>query len=199
MKKQIQIITTKKTRIMKNTILTIALTICFGMMNVLNAGNPHVKYDSTSCLLLEGKVFNACDGEDGECKIELFQDGKKIDSLMLKENKKMFRFVLKKNSYYGVVISKKGYISRLVSVNTKISSESELIHKFSFNTTLPSELESEYFNTDALDFPVAVIQYDEQDDSFRHSDEYTNNIKREMRTVYRDIVVSADKKKGSTR
>lgn len=180
-----------------NTLIVVSL--CVMGLNV-KAGNPRIKYDSSSCLLLEGKILNAAEGEEKGCIIEIFESGgETADTILLTGNKKSFRYVLKKNSFYGIRVTKKGFVPRLISVNTAITSESDRVHKFSFETALPDESELEYLNHDALDFPVAIIYYDKQDDSFCHNQQYTTSIKREMRTISKPDMASASPRISGTK
>jgi hypothetical protein len=168
---------------MKNHLITLTayLTLLF-LATIAKAGDGHkLKYDSLSCLQIEGKILNAEDGMDGECKVELIQFNEVVDSVILKEGKKKFKFVLSKNSYYAIRVSKKGYISKLVSVNTEIVTQSEEIYKFTFETNLIKEAALKRLNRDVVDFPVAIIHFDYENDCFSYNKEYTVAIKKELR------------------
>jgi len=145
--------------------------------------------DSTLCLEIEGKILNANDGEDGECKVELIWNNTVLDSQLLKEGKKKFKFVLSKNEYYAIRISKKGFITRLIGVNTKMLLETEGIYKFNFNTELIGEKFAAKLNEDALDFPIAVIYFNNEEDSFDYAKEYTMAIKRQLYSGNRTYAV----------
>ncbi len=167
---------------MKTSIITTAFVLCLGLFNAKSANDNHhkTKFDSLSCLQIEGKVLNADEGEDGECLVELITLNDGIDSIVLKEGRKKFKFVLEKNSYYAIRVSKKGYISKLVSVNTEILTEDEGVHRFVFETTLIKEAALKRLNKDVIDFPVAIIHFDYELDDFSYNKEYTDNMKREL-------------------
>jgi hypothetical protein len=167
---------------MKNLIFNSAILFCifFCSTGLKSAKQNKLKYDSLSCLRIEGIVTNAGDGIDGECKIELIGLNDVSDSLILREGKRKFKFMLSKNSYYAIRISKKGYISKLVSVNTEMLVENGNIHVFEFETSLMREEALERLNKDMLDFPVAIIHFDYEADCFSYNKEYSAFIKREL-------------------
>jgi hypothetical protein len=167
---------------MKNSVITTLTLICSLLFtsSIKSTGGHKVKYDSLSCLLIEGKILNSEEGMDGECKIELIRYNEVTDSIILKEGKSKFKFVLEKNAYYAIRISKKGYISKLVSINTEIVTESQDIHRFLFETNLIEEAALKILNRDVIDFPVAIIHFDYENDCFAYNKQYTASIKKEL-------------------
>ena len=168
---------------MKNLLNIITLSICLLTISTNAANTRRLKYDSLSCLKIEGIVANANEGSDGACIIELISLDESVDTIVLKEGKRKFSFVLNKNSHYAIRVSKKGYISKLVSVNTEILTDSKYIHVFEFETSLVKEAAMARLNKDMLDFPVAIIHFDYEIESFSYNKEYTNYIKRELYKV----------------
>lgn len=169
-----------KTLITSNKLFLILFVLA---TNFLSANGHKLKYDSLSCLLIEGKVLNSDENED-DCIIELIDETNTVtDSLILKDGKSKFGFVLKKNSYYSIRISKKGFISKLIAINTEILTETEGIHRFNFQTKLLNEVLIKRLNEDVLDFPVAIVHFDYDNNCFDYNKEYTSHIKRELYTV----------------
>lgn len=169
---------------MKTSLLNIIafISICLFTINANAAKTKGLKFDSLSCLQIEGRISNA-DESDGECIVELIGLNDQIDTITLKEGKIKFRFVLNKDSYYAIRVSKVGYISKLVCVNTEILTETNGIYVFEFETTLLKEAVAEKLNKDILDFPVAIIHFDYEADSFSYNKEYSAYIKKELHTV----------------
>jgi hypothetical protein len=97
----------------------------------------------------------------------------------LKDNKE-FSFKLEKNVYYGIRITKKGFIPKLVSVCTDMTGGSKNSQHFHFKTNLINESELKRLNKDALDFPIAVISFNKRKESFSYNKKYTSGIKRKM-------------------
>lgn len=167
---------------MKTIIKTIIITVCLSLAaaDLRSSTNHNPKYDSLSCLQVEGRVLNADDETGEDCFVELINIEGEIDSLVLREGKKKFKFVLSKNSYYALRISKKGYISKLISVNTELEIQPEGIYKFVFEISLLREEAIKRLNEDALDFPVAIVHFDYEKECFSYNKEYTDNIKKEL-------------------
>lgn len=167
---------------MKNLILTTTAVLLIAALQLKAGATFKPKYDSTTCLVIEGKILNADEGIEGQCKVELLDANGVVDTAILKEGKRKFKFVLKKNTFYAIRVTKEGYISRLVSINTEmLTKEDDMIHKFSFETKLMPEERMAHLNTDALDFPIAIIHYDYDLECFSYNREYTNNLKKELR------------------
>jgi hypothetical protein len=167
---------------MKNLITTLFISVCFSILSLnVKAGNGYkLKYDSLSCLQIEGRILNAYDGIDGECTVELICNDGTSDTIILKEGRTKFKFVLNKNSFYGLRISKAGYISKLISINTEMLTQTDEIYLFNFETSLMQEEVLALLNEDVIDFPVAIVHYDYESDSFSYSKEYTENMKKEL-------------------
>jgi hypothetical protein len=170
---------------MKNLILntTVLFFACLfsARMNAANYHSP--KFDSLSCLQIEGKVNNAEDGIDGECLIELICANEVVNAVELKEGKTKFKFVLEKNKYYAVRISKKGFLDKLISVNTEMLTENDGVYRFLFETSLIQEAAKVRLNDDIVDFPVAIIQFDYEMECFSFNQEYADYIKKELNKV----------------
>lgn len=138
--------------------------------------------DTLACLEITGKVLNAFEGEDASCRVELINKGDVIDSVILKEGKDHFHLILSKDQYYAIRISKKGYVPRILEINTTMFVELDGLYTFHFNTELISDKLAKKLNQDALDFPIAIIYFNHDEDCFDYSREYTETLKNEMFT-----------------
>jgi radical SAM superfamily enzyme YgiQ (UPF0313 family) len=87
-------------------------------------------------------------------------------------------YSLKKNAIYSIRISKKGYLTKLISIYTKIPKENQELYRLDFDTELIEEHKSKKLNSDAIDFPITIIYFDEEENLFYFNEEYTNNIKK---------------------
>lgn len=137
--------------------------------------------DSLVCLEIQGKIMVFGDGTDNECIVELINTNGEVDTLVLKDNKLKFKFKLEKNSSYAIRISKKGYMSKYVSVNTEIENDNDVIHRFVFETPLLKTEATVHLNKEATDLPIAIIHFDTKKNCFNYNKEYTATIKRELR------------------
>ncbi|MCE3225517.1 MAG: hypothetical protein K0S32_68 [Bacteroidetes bacterium] len=164
---------------MKNKILTLIAVLCLSLLsNPAKANNPKRSSDSL-CLEISGRLLKVKAVEDREYKVELVYNGEIVDSLTLKD-KNEFKFNLKKNTVYGIRITKKGYVSRIISIDTSLPQFAKAFFRFQFDTELIETAFSKNLDQDALDFPIALISFNQQMGCFYYSEEYTSNIKRQL-------------------
>ena len=160
---------------MKTNLIQTILTFSFIL---LMAGAGHAeKNDSLFCLRIRGKVLNADEGYSTGCKVQLLNSRGVIDSAVIRNGKCKFTFRLKRNDFYAIRIQKSGYVSRLISVNTEFPGEIHDMCEFSFNTNLISEEEAELLNKDELDFPVAIVHFEKETETFVYNREYSERHK----------------------
>lgn len=89
-----------------------------------------------------------------------------------------FSFNLNRNAYYTVEVSKPGYTSRSVGISTTLP-DNIIIGGVKFIFEFEVELFKEKKNIDDyyLDFPVALIKYNETTQVFEYDSKYTKHIK----------------------
>lgn len=165
---------------MKNSLITYLLGFFFLIACFKAIGKPGSAADTNSCLEIEGKILNANEGLDGTCTVELVCANVIVESVVLKNGKRKFSFILKKNLAYSIRLTKKGCISRLINVDTRISNEYDDLYKFSFETKLIESTGSEKLNKEFLDVPIAIIYFDPKKECFDYNKEYTSRIKKEL-------------------
>ena len=136
--------------------------------------NKQIVVDTSEILEMTGNFDGTVKDFDGIYKVKLIKDNKVIEEQDLKV-KKSFAFALKKNMLYTIKIEKEGYISKYISISTKISDKIELDgnYKFNFETNLLSEELYGHFNDDDVDFPVALVSYSKKCDCFEYNRDYT--------------------------
>jgi hypothetical protein len=130
-------------------------------------------------LKVSGKISFQGKKSDKTYKVLLIKNNKVIDSAEVKDGRS-FTFLLERNEYYGIRIIKEGFIPKLVSVCTDMDDSEKNAHHFHFDTKLISESELGRLNKEMLDFPIAVISFNEKKDSFFYNKKYTADIKRKM-------------------
>jgi hypothetical protein len=166
---------------MKNyTIIKIAtFCACLFLLSVKTQADNEAKYDSLSVLYVEGRISNADKNANEECIVELITNSGTIDTILLKEGKKEFRFVLNKNTSYSIKISKKGYVSKLISIDTKIPNDNRNfgLYSFAFETDLVKEKLMRKLKKDVPDLPIATVCFDSRSDSFSDDKHSTAHIK----------------------
>ena len=144
------------------------------------AANRISQRDSVVCLEISGKVTLQNNPYDKKIKIELIYFNKVIDSMIVKPGKK-FEFSLGRNAYYTLRISKPGYITRTVTIRTHLKKfrKDEDPYKFHFDTELLPQITEEILDPEVIEFPVAIIEFDEKLKAFFINEKYTSNIKKE--------------------
>src|ERR1700741_800572 len=161
------------------------VVVFFALMSMaaysFNGDGKERSRDTAVCLVISGNVFLPDDETNKATRIELVYFNEIVDSVVVDGNKK-FRFDLKKDAYYAIRICKDGYVPRIISINTnlKVDPDDFYVYKFHFDTELIKQNESVKLNAEALEFPIAIVNFDEELDGFYYNEEYTLNIKREI-------------------
>jgi hypothetical protein len=166
---------------MKNSLITYLLSFFFLITCFKAMGKPNYS-DSSSCLQIEGKILNAALSSDAPCVVELVCSNIVLQTVTLKDGKKKFKFLLKKNRMYSIRVSQKGFVNKLITVDTKIDEEydEQEIYQFSFETKLMENSDLEKVKKELLDFPIAIIYFDAKKECFDYNKEYTSKLKREL-------------------
>lgn len=165
--------------------LIITFALLTGTCVYVNAqsGSKHkLQIDTNSRLVIKGKVFFDHQHPAGPVKVELLKHGQVEDSMTLSRNHKHFYLSLKRDSYYTIRVSKPGYASKLICVNTQSNSEINGLYLFQFEVALITETEAKKLDQDAIDFPVALIYFDPDDQAFNYNKKYTASLKKQLYT-----------------
>jgi hypothetical protein len=144
-----------------------------------------VNNDSLFCLEIRGSLVFPKKASKSY-KVRLYWNNTVIDSQSVK-NEQPFVMHLKRDEMYGLMIMKKGYYPRLISIDTRISETDKNIYLFDFETTLLKKGKKDKLNADAMDYPIAIVAYDDQMIGFYYDEEYTGVIKRD---IYKNTVKS---------
>ncbi|MGZ3900651.1 MAG: hypothetical protein ACXVC7_03730 [Bacteroidia bacterium] len=163
---------------MKTTIKFLVAACIIMLGSQAKAGSKNIS-DSTICLELSGRISKLKPIENNYYHVELIYNGIIVDSMKVKDNKD-FKFALKKNTIYGIRISKPGYYSRIISINTSTPGYANAFFRFEFDTDMIRIDDAAKINKDALDFPIAVISFNEDLRAFYYNEEYTTYIKRRI-------------------
>lgn len=164
---------------MKNTITktTLALLSIFFLVGNSFAGGGTT---DTSCLQLSGKVLKLKTTSSNSYTVALVHEGKVVETKLIKGNRE-FKFFLNKNKFYTIQILKEGYITRTVSIDTKLEQQNEGIYSFAFDTELIDETEAQNLNKKALEMPIAHIYFNPKKKKwFTYNEEYTKQVKKNI-------------------
>ncbi|MCD6067937.1 MAG: hypothetical protein K0S33_2763 [Bacteroidetes bacterium] len=171
----------KKTGLQTAKILFTAVIVILFTAAFTNKNNKPKENMANVCLEITGKIKFDKAADDNIYRVDLIHYNTVIKSIYSK-NKSTFRFLLEKNAYYTIRVSKEGYASKMVSICTVINDKkkADVFCKFHFDTNLMKEVEAMELDKEALDFPVALISYDARKGVFFNSEKYTANIKKQL-------------------
>lgn len=168
-------------------IRTIAIAAFALVSNFMFSGNPESKSaeDTALCLRLKGKISKKLASPGSTYTVELVDNSTIIGTQVVKAGKN-FVFDAKRDKWYGLRIKKSDCVSKLISINTFVPElEEGYMYEVMFEMQEPiSLLEAGYLDDDAIDFPLALIQYEKDTDSFNYSEEYTKNIQTKLLTEF---------------
>ena len=158
------------------TIISV-LMLVFVSTNTYSQTKVKEAVDTSKCLEFIGNFDGTVKDMDGNYTAKLIRDNKVVEEVTLPVNKS-FRFVLRRNMLYAVRVEKQGYISKMLSITTKLPNKLELenLYTFKLETNLISQDLSSQFKDDDVDFPVALVSYGKKCDCFEYNREYTTKL-----------------------
>lgn len=161
---------------LNNTIKVTLLSLIFLSTSVFG-GNKHGKKTNQNqemTIEIDGKVLIPKNDDSKLYKIELLCHNTVVDSGLVVDSES-FLLKVKKNSWYTIRITKQGYYPMIVSIDTKLPVDNMDSHKFHFDTELISK--NSKVDSESVEFPIAIISFDQNQDSFSPVREYSKNIK----------------------
>jgi hypothetical protein len=99
-----------------------------------------------------------------------------------KKGKATFQLPLDKK--FKIIFQKKGYVSKIVEVNTQIPKEVNNAYIFGVDVALFAEVPN--LNTDVLLQPVAKIKFDKMAKDFNYDAAYTHKVNGELKKMYKE-------------
>lgn len=140
---------------MKNYInlKTLIVLISIITLNAFAVNDP----DSSDCLQITGKIINTSNKLKGSYKVEMLCYNAVVDSKQLKDHED-FKFIFKKNSYYAIRITKKGYQTTVINVYTKFNDNVTGLYKLNLEAKLEKEAEND-LTDNGENFPKGILHY----------------------------------------
>lgn len=154
-------------------ILTILiLTTCLAFNSTAYSQEDEVVDEPFDVLDIGGSITH---GEENlaDVKITLYEGNKVVDESLTKKNGK-FKFTLMSNEIYTLELTKKGYYTKRVSVNTKLPPEVDDTYKFMFDLSLDSK-EEKKLDKYLVEYPAVLIEYSAKKDEFVFDKAYTTS------------------------
>ncbi len=162
--------------------LLVILFICFHFPSF--AQLPPLN-DTVECMHAVGVATSEGASLDGAI-VTIFQGNEVIEWTEITSNPKHdhhFSFDLLGNSYYTIQVSKEGYVTRSIGINTKVPDD------YIINDDNPKtrfEFEVDVFKIkpgvedEFMDFPIALVKFNPTNRLFEFDAEYTRKIKLKM-------------------
>ncbi|MCC6448691.1 MAG: hypothetical protein IT215_08405 [Chitinophagaceae bacterium] len=171
---------------------SIIKTIASGLILILSVckvqAQASAKKDSivstTECLVITGIAVNEKKQPINGVEVKLYQKNVEmewVEVTAIQYHDHNFKFVLVANEYYSIEISKPGYTKRLIVVSTELpyNVNHYPVFNYAFEVTLFKEkiVRDDFY----LDFPIALISYDEKSRVFAYHKNYTKHIKQKIK------------------
>ncbi len=177
--KQVNFITqllTIKTFNMKNIMVLILVISSF--YNEVNSQN-----NLSTPFMIKAQVKNG-NHEIKNAEIKIY-DGNEVVETVKTDSEGRFSTKLKQNKQYTIEVSKNNYVSKKISISTKTSAQIERTKVFAFRLNIRKNKEiDEKAEDSVLDFPFALVNYNDQLGYFQYDVKYTRDIKFEESNVY---------------
>ncbi|GAB4384433.1 MAG: hypothetical protein Kow0075_16440 [Salibacteraceae bacterium] len=108
----------------------------------------------------------------------------KMNTLVMADEKARAnnKMILDKDSYYTIEVSKPGYITKRIGVYTTFDEVNLIENVYEFFVQLEEESKyAQYSNyDDVMDYPIAIVQYDDDEQAFDYNYQYWQNAKKQL-------------------
>ena len=141
-------------------------------------------------LELRGIVLQSKSSEKGEAKfldsafITIYDGTKKPLVTFASSRKGKCDFKLPLNSKFTIEITRKGFVTKFIEVNTKVPNEKRAAYIFPFSIDIFENVKG--LDVSVLKKPIAKINYSFGTDHFNYDYAYTDSINNELKKMYKD-------------
>lgn len=118
-------------------------------------------------------MANGVAGE--QFSVTLFKDNEEVTRLLPSKHS-AFQFALDLDSYYAIRITKEGFREKLVYVDSHLPEGVEKYDAYECVVNLETADRFDHSNPFYLDFPSALVRWDNEKQSYDHSDQYLDDI-----------------------
>lgn len=110
--------------------------------------------------------------------VELYENNKVVDSFETKKNGK-FKFTLISDEIYTIQLTKDGYYTKRISVNTKMPKGYDNVYSFDFDINIDLK-EGKNYDSQLVEYPSALIEFDKKKDEYVFDKTYTKTYFTEL-------------------
>ncbi len=125
-----------------------------------------------------------------DCEVTLYQ---RNDIAFHKEEAKAkVKLYMDLENYYTIEVKKKGYATKRIAFDTRLNNEPLDRNVFDFYVEMPGihQYEGLANSEDVLDYPITVIQYNENKELFDYNTDYTNHSVAAVRELKRQVFIA---------
>ena len=174
-----------------------ALILCFFILSAFAYSKPNgpgprphsLRIEPTkkekpakACLIIKGKFLKNTKRVINTYTMSLICENTVVETKTV-ECGSSFQFKIGKGNWWAIKITGEGCVPKIYSINTNLpeDADEDMIYSLSFSASEPiSEFESSLMDSETLDFPVAIFQFDQKLEAFNYNEEYTDNIMKKL-------------------
>jgi hypothetical protein len=179
-----------------NTTIIFKLTMSVFLLSspLLSKTDPKTRHgdkdakDSSICLEIKGRFSKPDHTNRNVYLVELLLDNEVVEAISVRDGGS-FKFFMKKNKWYSVKIIEEGREAKLLLFDTHLPViYDNYIYVLSFEVdNLLTDDEAKQLDPDALDFPIALFDFDNRFDEFNFNETYRANI---LNKLFETVIAS---------
>lgn len=150
---------------MKKTLLNSAMLTVFSLLFFVTSFYALKPKQDSACLKINGIILKSPKEERGLYKVELLFSNTVMDSDTVFVNKP-FEFILSRNCWYTLRITKEGFVPLLINVDTKLSPGNSTLYEFNFQTELYHKTDINDINRESINLPIGIVKFDPSNNRF---------------------------------
>lgn len=124
--------------------------------------------------------------------IKIYNDTS-LYSHLITNNRGRCSFKLELNKNYLIKISKKGFVTKIIEVNTIVPKNKIALYEFEFDIDIFESIKD--LDVSILNKPIAKVMYSPSDNSFAYDIAYTNRINVALKLMYHNYYLLKKNKK----
>jgi len=147
---------------------------------LISATNSTSFLAKSSSLGIKGYVFEN-DEKVTDAIVKLYQNNKVVQ--MTKTKKSKFQFILFSGMRYMVEIHKSGSVTERIQISTVEETEFGGKYTYEFRVDLMKASKFKGVDISSLDFPTAVIKYNNDEGEYMHDEAYSRQVRADLKKL----------------
>ena len=116
-------------------------------------------------------------------QVKVFSDSSRLLAVHYSNKHGECRYKLPLNRMLKLEISKKGYVTKYIEVNSKVPPERKLAYIFPYDIDLFEEIQG--LDASILKKPVAKVKYELEKSNFEYDEAFTTSVNTDLRLLYK--------------